>query len=436
MCRHAWHQNGDPARNQISDKWVNHLIIPMSASLATRGFVIPRTLRMRQVQTPPADLAQRGSDDFSIVIVKMWSATRQYGILLARGSRVGAWVVVTIFVTLFFSGTQAADSPPSVDELLALIGNSSSRDALDRGKIIWEGRKSQEADSNALAGAAMAIFPASIDEILAVWESDSDSDSATTTFFPIDDSSAEALEASFSDVRLSSKDKTDIKLLLNPRGTKKFNYSQAEIRTLEEFSRSYRSGNTGYETDAEAASAALRSLLMERHRRYKAVGTEGLEPYLRGKNKQVVPAEKMDRALSTNKALIEYLPEFIDALRNFPEAGAEKYDHAFGWVEVTESGRPLFLLNHTMSDVQDDYALFFLRQYYLTNTLDFLAVLTVMLTDGDSTFVGVLTQTATDKVGGRARPVAAPIGRTIMAYNLRPLFEAMREKLEAQGSLR
>ncbi len=59
-----------------------------------------------------------------------------------------------------------------------------------------------------------------------------------------------------------------------------------------------------------------------------------------------------------------------------------------------------------------------------------------MLADGDSTFVGVLTQTATDKAGGKARPVAAPIGRTIMAYNLRPLFEAMREKPEAQRGLR
>jgi hypothetical protein len=59
-----------------------------------------------------------------------------------------------------------------------------------------------------------------------------------------------------------------------------------------------------------------------------------------------------------------------------------------------------------------------------------------MLAGGDSTFVGVLTQTVTDKVSGKARPVAVPIGRTIMAYNLHPLIAAMREKLDAQRSLR
>ena len=127
-------------------------------------------------------------------------------------------------------------------------------------------------------------------------------------------------------------------------------------------------------------------------------------------------------------------PEFLEAVRNFPQDDEGRYEHEFGWLEMEVQGRPLFLLSHMIADEQDDYALFFLREYYVSNTLDFLTVLTIMLPDGDNTFVGVLTQTSTEKVAGAARPVAAPIGRTIMAYNLRPLFESMQKRLGAQGS--
>ena len=329
-------------------------------------------------------------------------------------------------ILLFAAASATADTAPSINEFLEAAGHKKSIKALDGGKLIWQGRKEQEADDTALAGAVLGKFRASIPEILDVMNNDPEV--TTYELIPIDDSSPEALADSFANVEISSEDKKEIDFLLNPEPTDKFNYSALEISALAEFAEDYRAGGSGFDSDAQAATAAFRILLTNRYLTYTKQGMSSLEPYQQKGGKQIDVAEKFELAVSVWGALPQFFPDFIQALEAFPEAPATGYEHEFSLTESEASGRPLFLLNHAMTDIQDDYAVLALREFYVSHTLDFLTVLTILIQEGDYTLVGILTQTSTGLISGMARPVAAPIGRTIMAYNMRPILEVLRER--------
>ncbi len=313
-----------------------------------------------------------------------------------------------------------ADTMPSLDELLEKSGLSDMRPALDAGEIVWDGRPSQEADDSALAGAMLVRLSAPMEEVLKFMKTDPTT--KPPNMVAIDTSSEATIEESFSEVGFSSDESEDVGYLLAPEPTSDFNYSQAEIDKLAQFSRT----RDRSQSDAVAAADAMRALLLGRFQDYRAHGISGIDPYQHGRSERVNPAVELERAFSKNILLKAYAPDFYAAIANYPKEFVSDYEHEHSWSRDVEGGRPMFSLKHSVANVQPDFTLIVERQYYMSQALDMLQVIIAAFPDGEGTVLVMLIQTSTGMVTGFKRPIAAPIGRRQMKKNIRPIFEALR----------
>jgi hypothetical protein len=333
-----------------------------------------------------------------------------------------------IACSLATNAAQAEDRPPTYEEFISISGLEKHQRSVDDGKIAWEGRPQQEADAAALAGAMLARVPADIPDIIEFLATSPDL--PISSMVAIDDSTPETLKASFATATLTMGDRTDIKYLLKPKPTEKFNYSAAEIEWLKEFAARYREGESAYTSDAEAATAALQQLLTGRFKEYREKGLLGAAPFQHSKSKTLNIAQQFEESLDKRSYMRAYVPDFRSALENYPDEHTTDYKNEFFLIRDTAMGRPLFILNHAMTNMQDDYALSVQQQFYVSNTLDMMTVTTLMLREETDTVVIMLVQASTHLLEGAARPVAAPVGRTVMTYTLKPIFKAMLAEFE------
>lgn len=336
-------------------------------------------------------------------------------------------ISVIIAAAFLAANPVLADKAPTVDELLEILGESNKRAKLDKGGIIWGGASQNEANDASLAGYMVARVNGSIPDIIKFLNTSPDMPSMK--IYPIADSSDETLGKALKQVVFTKKDKKDVKLLLDPKPNSKFNYSNAEIAEIAKLMKAYKAGETDYKTDEEVAGAALQNLMAKRYRAYLKDGLAGIAPYQRSETKQDNPGEQFIDAAGALIAAPKYFPDFMKALHDFPK-GAESgsYENVHSMMIEEAQGRVLYTLNHAMIEQTDDFAYIMQREYYLSHTLEILSIITLMIKDEQGTLMVILAQTATDMVAGAARPIAGPIGRTVMSYNLKPLFKVLQEE--------
>lgn len=316
---------------------------------------------------------------------------------------------------------------PSVDELLQAAELERYRGAIDAGELVWLSAPKSEPDGNSVAGVMMARYPATVSAIVdALYNDPRISNSLADE---IDDSTPEALVASFDRVQLAPSETKDIELLLNPRQGSGFNLSAEDIARIKELPDLNPASSTPLSA-AERASAALRDVLRHRYIAYRDEGTAGIDDYQRSDSRTVSPSVNLQSATGRYRIIAHYFPQFYSELEAWPQTGAEgnRFVHSLTWSRSEQSGRPLFVLEHSMHDLHEEYALIVQRQYYISHTLDNLQVAMLLLPEGEQTVLFILTQTSTDKVTGMGRFVAAPIGRHMIKRNVEPIFSVLRDR--------
>ena len=318
-------------------------------------------------------------------------------------------------------------APLTVDEFLEVADLTRYSDAIRDGKIVWLSAPQSEHDSNSVAGVMMARYPASVAELVDAMYTDPRISNSLAD--EIDDSSPESLVESFSAVRLKPSEKKDIALLLEPRAGAGFNLSEGDIHRLSELAQVNRNSEDPL-GDADQASLSLQDLLRRRYIDYRDEGPAGVAAYERAKGEVVSAGENLQQATATYRLMAKYFPGFYEALEAWPEniEGGKDYVHSLTWSREEQSGRPLFVLQHSMQDLREKYAMIVQRQYYVSHTLDNLQVAMLLLPEGEQTVLVILTQTSTDKVAGMGRIVAAPIGRHMIKRNVEPIFSVLRER--------
>ena len=347
---------------------------------------------------------------------------------MPRSTSVMTYVALCGFL-IVSSGVRGEKPPalPTVDELLQDAGLDSYRGDLDDDKIVWLSAPKSEPDSNSVAGFMMARYPASIADIVdALYNDPRISNSLADE---IDDSSPGKLAASFSQVQVDPAEKKDITALLNPSEGSAFNLSGDDIARLQSMAQANRESAQPL-SDVEQATEALRDVLSRRYIAYRDEGPAGIAAYQRSGDRVVSPGENLQSATATYRIIAHYFPEFFAELEAWPEIGSgdPSYKHSLTWSREEQRGRPLFVLEHAMQDLNEDYALIVQRQYYISHTLDNLQVAMLMLPEGERTVVFILTQTSTDIVAGMGRVVAAPIGRHMIKRNVQPIFTVLRDR--------
>jgi hypothetical protein len=348
------------------------------------------------------------------------------GMSKRSGALVG-WVFCAVMSAPTSVLGEGPSSLPTVDELLDAAGLDRYRDAIDDDEIVWLSAPGSEPDTNAVAGVMMARYPATVAEIVdALYNDPRISNSLADE---IKDDSTESLMASFAQVQLAPSETKDIVALLDPSEGSGFNLSTEDIARLKALDKANRERKAP-RNDADQASLSLRDLLSRRYLAYRDQGPEGIDDYQRTDSRTVSPGENLQTATGKYRLIAHYFPEFYAELEAWPVLGAEggAYVHSLTWSREEQSGRPLFVLQHSMQDLHEHYALIVQRQYYISHTLDNLQVAMLMLPEGDRTVVFILTQTSTDKVAGMGRFVAAPIGRHMIKRNVQPIFTVLRDR--------
>lgn len=103
-----------------------------------------------------------------------------------------------------------------------------------------------------------------------------------------------------------------------------------------------------------AVEAAVRDLLLDRYRAYRARGLAGIAAYDRGGGKQSDPAAALRGATTASPVLQREAPEMVKALLEYPGGQPADAREAFLWVNFDIDQRPTLSLTHRLASRQSD----------------------------------------------------------------------------------
>jgi hypothetical protein len=195
------------------------------------------------------------------------------------------------------------------------------------------------------------------------------------------------------------------------------NLSSAEIATVQALPDK---STAGIET-------AVRTLLLERYRAYRAKGLAGIASYDRGGGKSTDPAEFLRKATNASPVLAREAPEVVTALLQYPRAQPPKATEKFFWVTFDIDGRPTIALTHRLVSPQDDGTYVLVdRHYYVSRSHNAVQIVAGILPVTEGALVVYANRTFTDQLGGFGASAKQAIGRKIMGSQLAALYEQIR----------
>ena len=108
---------------------------------------------------------------------------------------------------------------------------------------------------------------------------------------------------------------------------------------------------------------------------------------------------------------------------NSAKSPSPQIRHEFRWVKENFQDRPAFILEHDASQVNENFAVWMVRQFYVGHTYDSQQLAGVVIPYKDSSILFYENRTSTDLVEQYARFVALPIGNRIMRGEVQKLLE-------------
>ena len=217
----------------------------------------------------------------------------------------------------------------------------------------------------------------------------------------------------------------EAKRYLDARPGTALNLSGAELRRFGEVKRA--AGGR------EEVQRALRSLLLDRYRAYRAAGLEGLAPYARGRGEELRLGPRLAEDIRGESAHA-LTPRFREVILHYPDVREDGQEDHFVWIEYEQDGRQIFVLRHRVALKLGRTWAMMERDYYVSGYYNaaqgFWAVLPAE--GGALVFYGVRSNTDQAKgVGARMRH---SLGRRMMASRLVKLIELQRRDDSVESS--
>ena len=329
-----------------------------------------------------------------------------------------------IGTTLLF-GYASADEVDAQAVLNSLDVSEKDIKKLEEGEVVtWSG-EDYEQSKRELASDATVLINKDLDTVLAEINE-------TASLIPRDVTQGYhdiESEADFAGIAFnvdSDREFKEVELLHNLKKGEDYNLTPKEFETLTASLAETRSASRSAKT--EAASQAVRELLLGRYRAYREKGLAGVEPYQRGK-KTVDVGQEMRVTTETLDVVRDHMPAYYNNLVNYPD-GADCCQQRFRWLKVKLLKRPAFALTHSTVLKNDNVLIVTERHFYVTHSLNDLQITVAWLPYEEGTYMGMAMSAqanALDTFIGRA---FRKLGRNMAEEMVGDVLINIRDQLE------
>ena len=238
----------------------------------------------------------------------------------------------------------------------------------------------------------------------------------------------------FADLGLDAKEADEVAKLLDVKAGDKFNFSKAEIDRFKALSHRFQSKGATDKAVREAVNVEYREALMERHEAYREGGLNAIAPYDRG-SESSSPGEELTDEANRGVLIREKMPDFYQALVNYPRSGSKDIQNQFFWFKQRVNKRPAFILAHRMYRFKpEEYMLSAFREFYVGHSYNSQHIMVGALPVKTGTVVFYLNRTSTDQVAGFGGSMKRSIGSKMLRKEIIKLFTSYRQSLEKGGS--
>jgi len=180
--------------------------------------------------------------------------------------------------------------------------------------------------------------------------------------------------------------------------------------------------------DARAIEGAVHALLLARYRAYRSKGLAGIAPYARA---GYATSASLDlAAVNWGARATGVLPTtFYDVLDHYPAHLPPGFAENLYWLQFRAHGQDTVALEHVFQVMFDEAAVLVQRQFYVSTGYNAEQAIVVFLPVEGRTLVIYTNHTSTDQVTGVGGGAKRTIGRSVMARQLKEVFETARAGL-------
>jgi hypothetical protein len=347
-----------------------------------------------------------------------------------------SWLLTAIVLGIG-SIAVAADTPPTVDQVLAVLDDGERANLL-KGEIVSKARKEQETVREALSMTIALWVPGTLRDVaerlraISLLQAKQEGTSKHAISGPV---KGDGRSPAFNAMAYTNQEQKEIDMLLSVKPGDKFNLSSEEIGWFQKAAAGLK-GKATAKDRGETANATLRRVLESRYLAYSTGGVDALKPYAREKGAQASPAKELAATTESMVILTKYFPAFYQAFRYYPKNQVKAYQNEFLWTRQIEEKRPLFTLEHDMTEISEQYALITSRLYYCTHTLNSLQVAILCMPYRSGTVVGLTNQVFIDLIGRYDNSIVRGVGHSKVESRVRPMFEALKEQYKGKSAAR
>ena len=182
-----------------------------------------------------------------------------------------------------------------------------------------------------------------------------------------------------------------------------------------------------------AVETAVRGLLEQRVRAYRAQGLAGIAPYARGDGEARSPADDLRSATQSLKQLQKYVPAAYAFLLDYPNAKPPGTVEVFRWSQIEAHGVPTVVLQQGLYIPDGQAWIVAQRQFYVSTGYNCEQAVAAFLPVAEGTMVFYVNRTSTDQVTGFGGGMKRDLGSRILESSLKELFEKARQTAAPSG---
>jgi hypothetical protein len=174
-----------------------------------------------------------------------------------------------------------------------------------------------------------------------------------------------------------------------------------------------------------AVEAKLREVFARRIRSYRARGLDGIEPFARGDEeaKGGSPAGDLRRATDAAGAFRKMMPEYYEALFNYPKGNVPNGREFLFWSRIQVLGRPVFMLHQRLTVAAEHSEIVVERQFYASHFLNIGQTLIGLLPVQEGTLAFYVNRTWVDRWHGFGTGAKRAIGEKIVRGTVKDLVD-------------
>lgn len=298
------------------------------------------------------------------------------------------------------------------------------RAALQKGEVLTFDGEEYESTERELAVDATVLVDRSVTEILAqVRDVPSIIPKKYLIEFVDIESAADFEQLGFTDEEYKEADR-----LLEAKAGNDLNLSNEELQRISALNEGARSRAERL----EAASTALREILLKRYNAYRASGFSGIGDFQRSNREAVSIGRDLRLTTEMLKPFEPYYPEYYRVLSDYPN-GADCCEHIFRWIKAKVRKRPTWALSHTIIQATDDFLLITERHYYVTHTLNHVQVTMSWVPWDEDTQMGLAVSASTDLLDSMLGRMLRPLGRNKARDLVSEMMAEVRDELQADA---